>query len=386
MILDQGPRALICAGVFCLAAPIGGGARAAEVYPGCAVPPTTFNHVWYVDPVNGKTVSAGGLGTQAAPWNSLQAIFSASSGYKYPLLTTAPYVRNPTTGLFSPGPDAGPIQPGDEILLMSGNYGDIAIGSQYGGANNSPAFVTIAAAPGQAPVLTLLYIMSSSGFVVSGLKVQSLGAGRIPLVSINSADPTHSTSNIILHNLNVSSADPSVYATWTQPEWVANTRVGVSAKGGGFRREVQPRRQHWFLNEKSGFPFRTPAFCSVSRGQRRLGEEEYRAPSVTPGVALRPRTQGRDPGFILLKKIRRVFVKGARRPNPSWKLQGVEALVVLQRTSDRHQDRTVVTGANSLCAAAAEISLNPLPYAPQRSQSSSRYVSFPSIEAYLSLC
>jgi hypothetical protein len=62
--------------------------------------------------------------------------------------------------------------------------------------------------------------------------------------------------------------------------------------GGGFRREAQPRRQHWFLNEKSGFPFRTPAFCSVSRGQRRLGEEEYRAPSVTPGVALRPRTQG----------------------------------------------------------------------------------------------
>ena len=61
---------------------------------------------------------------------------------------------------------------------------------------------------------------------------------------------------------------------------------------GGFRREVQPRRQHWFLNEKSGFPFRTPAFCSVSRGRRRLGEKEYRAPSVTPGVALRPRTQG----------------------------------------------------------------------------------------------
>src|SRR5271157_1146889 len=60
---------------------------------------------------------------------------------------------------------------------------------------------------------------------------------------------------------------------------------------GGFRREVQPRRQHWFLNEKSGFPFRTPAFCSVSRGRRRLGEKEYRAPSVTPGVALRPRTQ-----------------------------------------------------------------------------------------------
>ena len=55
-------------------------------------------------------------------------------------------------------------------------------------------------------------------------------------------------------------------------------------ENGGFRREVQPRRQHWFLNEKSGFPFRTPAFCSVSRGRRRLGEKEYRAPSVTPGL------------------------------------------------------------------------------------------------------
>src|ERR1700722_1112517 len=68
--------------------------------------------------------------------------------------------------------------------------------------------------------------------------------------------------------------------------------VAARKAGGGFRREVQPRRQHWFLNEKSGFPFRTPAFCSVSRGRRRLGEKEYRAPSVTPGVALRPRTQG----------------------------------------------------------------------------------------------
>src|SRR5271165_1953219 len=73
---------------------------------------------------------------------------------------------------------------------------------------------------------------------------------------------------------------------------------------GGFRREVQPRRQHWFLNEKSGFPFRTPAFCSVSRGQRRLGEKEYRAPSVTPGVALRPRTQeGRPSVPIDIKSI-----------------------------------------------------------------------------------
>ena len=65
----------------------------------------------------------------------------------------------------------------------------------------------------------------------------------------------------------------------------------IETHRGRFRREVQPRRQLWFLNEKSGFSFRSPAFCSVSRGQRRLGEKEYRAPLVTQGVALRVRTQ-----------------------------------------------------------------------------------------------
>src|SRR5580704_12591837 len=34
---------------------------------------------------------------------------------------------------------------------------------------------------------------------------------------------------------------------------------------GGFRREVQPRRQHWFLNRKSGFPFRTPPSARFPR-------------------------------------------------------------------------------------------------------------------------
>jgi hypothetical protein len=59
---------------------------------------------------------------------------------------------------------------------------------------------------------------------------------------------------------------------------------------------VQPCRPHWFLKEKSGFPFRTPAFCSVSRGQRRLGEKEYRAPSVTPGLHFAPELRVRPIG------------------------------------------------------------------------------------------
>jgi hypothetical protein len=68
-------RALACVGFFCLAAALGGFARAEQVYPGCAQPGPT-GKVWYLDPVNGKTPADGGTGSQTAPWNSLPGILS----------------------------------------------------------------------------------------------------------------------------------------------------------------------------------------------------------------------------------------------------------------------------------------------------------------------
>ena len=139
MILDK-PRALICAGVFCLAAACGG-ARAAEVYPGCAEP-GPIGKVWYVDPVNGKTPAEGGNGSQAAPWNSLQGVVSSTPppGYatapaqQHSLSPPAASGRNRPARLRRSGSGAI-VQPGDEILLMSGQYGDIAIGT-YGTRDN----------------------------------------------------------------------------------------------------------------------------------------------------------------------------------------------------------------------------------------------------------
>ena len=108
------PRRPICAGLLCFASIFVGRAEAVEVYPGCAVPPTAFRHVWYIDPVNGKTAAEGGHGTSAAPWNSLQAVFSVQPGYTAPLLTTAAY-RHPndakTAYVFASGPGAGPMNP-----------------------------------------------------------------------------------------------------------------------------------------------------------------------------------------------------------------------------------------------------------------------------------
>jgi Right handed beta helix region len=235
MVSDK-TRALICVGFLCVTAAVGGGTRAAEVYPGCAVPPTTFNHVWYVDPVNGKSPAAGGVGSQTAPWNSLQGVVSSTPppGYPRPLLSSIPYVhRQPLPGTTQRvyADQAGAVvQPGDEILLMSGQYGDISIGAYAVQVTNS-AFVAIAAAAGQTPVFSSLAALASSDFMFSGIKVQSVGSGRRALINIGDGGPTAPTSNIVLDNLNVSAADPSDYATWTQAQWAANTTVGISALG-----------------------------------------------------------------------------------------------------------------------------------------------------------
>ena len=142
--------------VFYFVAPV----HAAPVYSGCLAPPTTFRQVWYFDPVHGKTQAAGGNGSQASPWNKLQALIQAEPGYSYPLLSTAPYLQS--VGAGKPwatvvGPKAGPIAPGDEILLMSGNYGDLWANIWQAEITN-PSFVTISAAPGQTPVLTSLFV------------------------------------------------------------------------------------------------------------------------------------------------------------------------------------------------------------------------------------
>jgi hypothetical protein len=206
-------------------------AQAANVYTNCAVPPSTFRNVWYFDPVHGQTEAAGGKGSQAAPWNNLQALVQAETGYSFPLLTTAPYRQVPVPGqpaVNKTGPQAGPVAPGDEILLMSGNYGDVLITASPAISNSN--FVTVAAAPGQTPVLTSLFVGETNKWVFNGLKVQSLQpAARSgnALVQIKDAGATLPTSDIVLENLTISSQDNA--ETWSQAQWIADGRNGFSA-------------------------------------------------------------------------------------------------------------------------------------------------------------
>jgi hypothetical protein len=232
--------------LFAFAVPV----RAAQVYSGCAAPPSTFRHVWYFDPVHGKTQVAGGNGSQAAPWNNLQALVQAESGYSFPLLTTAPYGQVPVLGkpaVVTTGPKAGPIAPGDEILLMSGNYGDLWL-NLYNSEISNSAFITIEAAPGQTPILTSLFVAGTNNWVFNGLKVQSLQAlarSGNALVEIKDAGAAFPTSDIVLVNMIISSQDNA--ESWSQAQWVASGRNGFwaqSSRGGDYTKCVSFTGSH----------------------------------------------------------------------------------------------------------------------------------------------
>jgi hypothetical protein len=183
--------------------------------------------------VNGKTPAAGGNGSKAHPWNSLQAVAATAPGYTYPLLTTAPYRHlndAKTAWVSTTGPAAGPIKPGDEILLMSGNYGSVNIG-QYNSEISNSSFVTVAAAPGQTPVLSSLFAWSTNMWAFVGLKVQSLQAANLSgyaLVEVKDQGPTYPTSNIVFEKMTISSQDN--VSGWTQAQWVTNARNGFTAQ------------------------------------------------------------------------------------------------------------------------------------------------------------
>jgi len=241
MIFDQ-PRALIAAAVLCFCLASAAGVRAAEVYPGCAEP-GPIGHVWYVDPVNGKTPADGGDGSKAAPWNSLQGVVGSAKqpGYSRPMLSTIPYDHAQLNAegkrLYADGPSNDPsrVQPGDEILLMSGQYGDVSIGI-YGASATNPAFVTIAAAPGQTPVLATLTLSPAIMWRFQHLSVQSLtkNPGRSRAILVYDRGPAFPTSDIIFESMVVGS--PDKVDDWTRAQWIANAHwIGfatTSSPGG----------------------------------------------------------------------------------------------------------------------------------------------------------
>jgi hypothetical protein len=198
------------------------------VYPGCSVPPSVPRRDWYIDAVNGSDTT--GTGSKTAPWQTLQPVVSSVNGAS-PRLSTIPYHHRDATGAWvvAPNPRA-PIQPGDTIWLMSGNYGVISIGSYHDAVTN-PEFVTIAAGEGVQAVLSTLFLVATNNWYFSGLTVRSLktSADNKALVTVTDGGSSYSTSNIVFGNMTIESK--ANIADWSQAYWLANGREGFNAYG-----------------------------------------------------------------------------------------------------------------------------------------------------------
>lgn len=169
-------------------------ALALQVPAGCAVPSTASpTRTLYVDPVKGSDSNSG---AQASPWKSIQ-------GSK--------------------------IKPGDAILLMGGNYGDVKIDGL-----KLSAFATISPVTGQTPVLATLEILGSSHWIVQNVKVQSqpiLATAYTPLVNVGGSAALGASSDIVLDGIKASSIDDA--SAWKQADWVAKARFyGIAVDGG----------------------------------------------------------------------------------------------------------------------------------------------------------
>ena len=261
-------KTLGCAVIMLLACAVP--VRAAQVYSGCAVPSATSRHVWYLDPVHGKTPAAGGVGSQASPWNSLTGVISGSwgasnfslTGYTRPLLSSVPYYPHRQRRSVAVADQLGnpPVQPGDAIMLMSGNYGDIVIGDFNLPTTNSD-FVTVEAAPGQVPVFSTLWIARTNKWVFNAIKVQSLlGANGNTRPSSRSRIRAHRSRPPISSWRTCRSVRPTTRLAGARPN---GSRRRARRSGESVRpataRTVSPTRA------ASRWPDRTSRMCAKAR-------------------------------------------------------------------------------------------------------------------------
>lgn len=171
-----------------------------------------------------------GDGSAAKPWSTLADVVNPANK----LISTQSYAgaayRNGTdTALHAVNP-TGPVKAGDLILLKSGNHGTPSISSMF----NSD-FITVAAGPGETPVLTGLSIVSSGKWMFQGVKFQAVdpaGAskGVDQLVGLGRGDWNGTTSDIVLDSDSFSTVDSTT--GWASSDWYAkpyNNTVAISA-------------------------------------------------------------------------------------------------------------------------------------------------------------
>jgi hypothetical protein len=180
MVRGSMPRYRFLALAGLTAALAGGTAVASPVYPGCPEPPASGGRSFWVDPIHG---SDAGDGSRIHPWRTLEEVVADGRFVTAPAIVRRDAVSHWMAKLGIAGlaqsRSRGVIQPGDTVWLMSGDQGAVKLQGYYGKGDtllgyDNPQFITIAAAPGQTPVLRRLQVLGGRRWAFRGLTVESL--------------------------------------------------------------------------------------------------------------------------------------------------------------------------------------------------------------------
>ena len=186
-------------------------AGALQVPDGCDAPPDSgHGQTFFVDPARGDK---GNDGSEQRPWRTLAEVLDPSTH----LVATRAYIRF-SDGLGPPAPvnSAGPIRPGDTIVLLSGDHGEVNA-PQYVNSN----FISVVAGKDQSPLVRSLHLWASSHWLFRGVKFQAVKTEsdqNRPLVAIESHSWAGPSDNIIIVDSSFSTEDDA--RGWTDKDWV----------------------------------------------------------------------------------------------------------------------------------------------------------------------
>jgi hypothetical protein len=188
--------------VLCGPVAINPPAIANDRMPVCAIPhrEKTAGRAFYVDPLHGSMANDG---SAARPWSTLHDVFA------HHLISTASYATPyaPGAGLHKADPSA-PIHAGDTIYLRAGDHGEVTLR----GVNDD--FITIAAAPGEKPVIDRLLTQGASKWILRILTIRNHGGELVELRDDSFYGPS---DNIILESSTLYS-EVAVNA-WSAADW-----------------------------------------------------------------------------------------------------------------------------------------------------------------------
>lgn len=193
--------ALLCM-VFC---PVACAAAA-----GCAAAPgTPSGQAFYVDPQHGSMANDG---SAASPWSTLQAVIA--DGRIATQVYVTPYRRD--GGLRSANPN-GQVHSGDTIYLLTGDHGEVELTGVNAG------YITIAAEPGQMPVVDHLTGYGASRWIIRGLTFRHEGGGWLVRFLDHAyrgpSDNIFFEGNTLYSNIDVS--------RWSPADWQARGINGI---------------------------------------------------------------------------------------------------------------------------------------------------------------